>query len=117
MRNTNKDSADSEDPDSEIEQSIGFSKRSQSVRPGSKFTRTLPTEKIKQRVPDTEHLTRMRAILLEAHQNEATLKLLLENKQYIPKNLDPAGSAHMGDSFKEVMKKTKVRLDRKIEKA
>ena len=74
-------------------------------------------EKIKERVPDTEHLTRMRALLLAAHQNDETLKLLTENKQYVPKNLDPSGSKEMGDSFASVMKKSKARLERKIDKA
>ena len=49
-------------------------------------------EKLKERIPDTEHLTRMRALLLAAHQNDETLKLLTESKQYVPKNLDSSGS-------------------------
>lgn len=35
----------------------------------------------------------------------------------MPKNLDPSGSKEMGDSFVSVMKKSKARLDRKIDKA
>mmetsp|Transcript_578 Transcript_578/g.742 ORF Transcript_578/g.742 Transcript_578/m.742 type:complete len:86 (-) Transcript_578:1081-1338(-) len=74
-------------------------------------------EKIKQRVPDTEHLTRMRALLLAAHQDDEMIKNLTENKQYVPKNMDPVGSKDMGDSFATVMKKSKARLERKIDKA
>lgn len=59
----------------------------------------------------------MRALLLAAHQNDETLKLLTESKQYVPKNLDSSGSREMGDSFVSVMKKSKARLDRKIDKA
>ena len=52
--------------------------------------------KMRQRVPDTEHLSRMRALLVKAHQNEYFIKKLAAGNSYVPENLNPEGSAHLG---------------------
>ena len=59
----------------------------------------LPLEKIKERIPDTEHLARIRALLVAAHSNDAFIKKLSEGNSYVPMNGDPEGSKEMGPSF------------------
>lgn len=82
-----------------------------------KIKRVLPTDQLKKRIPDTEHLTRMRALLVAAHQNDAFIKKLTDGNQYVPANLDPKGSLEMGHSFAQLLKRNGSRLQRKIEKA
>jgi len=74
-------------------------------------------DKIKKRVPDTEHLSRIRAILVAAHQNEAFIKNLASGNSYVPAHLNPEGSKEMGTSFTQVYKKINLRLQRKLDKA
>ena len=45
-----------------------------------------------ERIPDTEHLARMRALLVAAHQNDNFIKKLAEGNSYVPANTDPEGS-------------------------
>ena len=86
-------------------------------RKSTLIRRVLPVEKLKKRVPDSDHLTRMRALLVAAHVNDAFIKKLAAGNSYIPANLDPEGSKEMGDSFSQVYMKSNVRLQRKLEKA
>lgn len=79
--------------------------------------RVLPSDAIKQRVPDTEHLARMRALLVQAHTNDSFIKKLASGNSYVPKNGDPEGSKEMGQSFGQVFKKNSLKLQRKLEKA
>ena len=72
---------------------------------------------IKQRVPDSEHLTRMRALLVAAHQNDAFVKNVASGNSYVPQNLDPNGSKEMGASFDQVMQKRNARMQRQLDKA
>ena len=74
-------------------------------------------DKIKERVPDTEHLTRMRALLVQAHSNDAFIKKLANGNSYVPRHGNPEGSREMGKSFGQVLKKNNQKLQRKIDKA
>lgn len=85
-------------------------------RPSS-IRSVLPLDKIKQRIPDTEHLKRMRALLVAAHTNDAFIKKLSEGNSYVPMNLDPDGSKEMGPSFSQVYKKGSARLKKQLDKA
>lgn len=105
--------ADSEDDGDSVD-----SGAKKSSKDAGGIRRTLPLEKLKKRVPDTEHLTRMRALILAANQNDEMLQQLLHGKKdYLPRNMNPDGSKEMGGSFEAVMKKSKARLERKIDKA
>ena len=68
-------------------------------RTKDKFRR-VQAECNQERVPDTEHLARMRALLVAAHQNEHFIKKLAEGNSYVPAHTDPHGSTEeMGQSF------------------
>ena len=60
---------------------------------------------MKKRIPDTEHLSRMRALLVKAHQNEYFIKKLAHGNSYIPDNLNPDGSKDLGESFEQLYAK------------
>ena len=79
-------------------ESLNESEAPESPNPGV-IRRVLPVEKHMQRIPDTEHLSRMRALLVAAHTNDAFIKKLATGNSYVPANLDPEGSKEMGASF------------------
>ena len=81
-----------------------------SKRASPAIRRVLPQEKKKQRVPDTEHLTRMRALLVQAHSNDSFIKNLASGNSYVPKHGNPEGSKEMGASFGAVYEKNTKRL-------
>ena len=94
---------------------IGGSTKNSKVK--DRFKRVQPEYKA-ERVPDTEHLARMRALLVAAHQNEHFIKKLSEGNSYIPANADPGGSrTDMGQSFQEVYSKHNKKLQRDLDKA
>ena len=75
-------------------------KASISKKRSTAIKRVLPMmDKIKERVPDTEHLTRMRALLVQAHSNDAFIKKLANGNSYVPRHGNPEGSREMGKSF------------------
>ena len=79
-------------------ESFNDSEAGEPSSPGA-IRRVLPVEKHMQRIPDTEHLSRMRALLVAAHTNDAFIKKLANGNSYVPQNLDPEGSKEMGASF------------------
>ena len=87
-----------------------------SSRRSPAIKRVLPVEQLKQRIPDSEHLARMRALLVQAHQNDAFIKKLAAGNSYVPANLDPEGSKEMGASFSQVFKKRNLKIQKKLDK-
>ena len=72
----------------------------------------------KERIPDTEHLARMRALLVAAHQNDNFIKKLAAGNSYIPENINPAGSQEeMGQSFQDLFSKRNKKLQKELDKA
>ena len=58
----------------------------------------------------------MRALLVQAHQNDSFIKKLAAGNSYVPANLDPEGSKEMGASFSQVFKKRNLKIQRKLDK-
>ena len=59
----------------------------------------------------------MRALLVQAHSNDAFIKKLASGNSYVPKYGNPDGSKEMGKSFGQVFKKNNIKLQRKLDKA
>ena len=72
-------------PDSDDEETIKSVAKSKKKMTTASIKRVLPNEDLlKQRIPDTEHLTRMRALLVAAHSNDAFIKKLSNGNSYVP---------------------------------
>ena len=69
----------------------GSTKNSKSSKLHKPLKRVEPEYK-QERIPDTEHLARMRALLVAAHQNDNFIKRLAEGNSYVPANADPDSS-------------------------
>ena len=70
------------------------------------------------RIPDTEHLARMRALLVKAHQNDNFIKQLAEGNSYIPAHTDPSASKdEMGMSFQDLYVKNNKKIQYDLKKA
>ena len=97
--------------ETEIKDINGNRKSSLTRRGPSGLRKQTDLEKIKkQRVPDSEHLSRMRALLVNEHQNDAFIHQLASGNSYIPVNLDPEGSREMGASFGDLYKRSSIKL-------
>ena len=80
--------------------------------------RVKPEYKQEERIPDTEHLARMRALLVKAHQNEFFIKQLAEGNSYVPANTDPNASKNeMGMSFQDLYAKRNDKIQNDLRKA
>ena len=80
--------------------------------------RVKPEYKQEERIPDTEHLARMRALLVKAHQNEFFIKQLAEGNSYVPANTDPnASKDEMGMSFQDLYAKRNDKIQNDLRKA
>ena len=80
--------------------------------------RVKPEYKQEERIPDTEHLARMRALLVKAHQNEFFIKQLAEGNSYVPANTDPnASKDEMGMSFQDLYAKRNDKIQNDLKKA
>ena len=70
------------------------------------------------RIPDTEHLARMRALLVKAHQNDNFIKQLAAGNSYVPANTDPSASRdEMGMSFQDLYVKNNQKIQKNLKKA
>ena len=59
----------------------------------------------------------MRALLVQAHSNDAFIKKLASGNSYVPKHGNPEGSKEMGKSFGQILKKNNQKLQKKLDKA
>jgi len=65
-------------------------------------------------VPDTDHLSRMRAHLVAAHHHDDFIKSLAEGTSYMPNSLDRLGTdkskEELGEKWEEIMLQRKRQL-------